>query len=397
MKKQFLLGLSLVLIAVFVSGCDAFFANSSPPSENEQVDNQLWLTPLFDTPDPDSSGPLPPPIAFPGNGGDQPSQAPEYAIATPLVPSFKINSAELHFCNAQTYVKIQVENNGPYYFQFVRIYLEHGGQMFQYPDWKTYDVWVLDGSACPVPAPANPSLGPGASAYIYFPITPIFPNIEYDIQLRMCTFNTIPDYCPIRYHVFEEDIWPLKVAPELHLEETVLCRWDLDLLYEVVNSLPEGTSVELLGKGDVEGFLVVQEPKYQRACWMRSEGAQDIPEEALLELTTYDTPILAAEWSADGSSKTRMPTVRLVGLMSASRALRYHWHLDHAAAQARQPPQPQTAVAGIHSQKWNRDHCVYTTRPNTCRQLSTADSYDLSVDWGAVLEKTSGWKTAGNY
>ena len=392
MKKQFLLVFSLFLVVLLASGCDTFFASPSPPSEYEQADNQLWLTPLIETQDPASIGTLPPIIAYPGDQlGASAGEFPEFMIATPLYPSFYIISAELHFCEGQTFVKIEVKNNGPYYFQYVRLYIEHGGQMFHYDEWRTYNVWVFNGSACPVPAPAHPSLGPGASAFIYFPITPIFPNIEYDIHLFMCTWYDIPDSCPDRDYLLIEDIWPLKAQPELYLEEIALCWVGPGPLYEVVNSIPQGSSVELVGIGDVEGFLVVQEPKYQRPCWLQAKFAGEVPEEVLRSLTTIDTPLLAEGVVTGRVFKDQDGNGSFggsdVGFPGAQVSL-----APGSCSNFGQPMTTSTDSNGWYSFS-NVDpgpYCVYLAKPNTCKKFSTADSYDLSVDWASVMEKNFG-------
>ena len=109
---------------------------------------------------------------------------------------------------------------------------------------------------------------------------------------------------------------------------------------------------------------------------MRSEGAQDIPEEALQELTTYDTPILAAGVVSGRVFKDQDADGALEGLMSASRALRYHWHLDHAVAQARQPHNQDSS--GCYSfSELEPEPTVFTARPNACRQSLTADSNEF--------------------
>ena len=118
----------------------------------------------------------------------------EWEIATPLYPSFNIVSAELHTCDGQVYIMTEVKNNGPYYFQWIHFRVYHGGYTHSTYNWE--DPWMFTGFDCPVPTSGQPSLGPGATAIIYFPITPINPYSEYDIRIHMCTFYSIPDPCP---------------------------------------------------------------------------------------------------------------------------------------------------------------------------------------------------------
>ena len=182
-----------------------------------------------------------------------------------------------------------VKNNGPYYFQWINFRVNHGLEWF-YSPYKWEMPWRPDGSTCPLPENGQATLAPGDSSFIYFPITPIYPEIEYGIKIWMCTYTSIPDPCPYREYILTENIWAFDHIPTLDIEEIALCWVGPGPYYEVVNSIPAGTEVELIGIGDVEGFLVVQEPKYQRPCWLQTEFGGEVPEEVLRSLTTINAP-----------------------------------------------------------------------------------------------------------
>ena len=175
------------------------------------------------------------------------------------------------------------------------------------------------------------------------------------------------------------------------MTEIVLCWVGPGPLYEVVNSIPEGRSVELLGKGDVEGYLVVQEPKYQRPCWLQSESAEDVPEAVFRELTTYETPQLPEGVVSGRVFKDQDGNGAFggsdVGFSGARVAL--------APGACSNPGQATTTTTD--SNGWFSfsnvnpgPYCLYVPKPSTCQKFSTADSHDISVDWGSVDEKNFG-------
>jgi len=106
MKKLFLLVLSLILIAVFVSGCDTISANSSKPEEADNTIPQSASISEAALPSPTIVMPPEPPNVnpIPNDAGNQEGSSPgyfpeEWQIATPLYPNFNIVSAKMHRCD----------------------------------------------------------------------------------------------------------------------------------------------------------------------------------------------------------------------------------------------------------------------------------------------------------
>lgn len=365
-----------------------------PPTvqESSQIQAGIQDPPLLST--------LPGPITpYSQEPGDQSGISPdvsseEWLIATPSIPSFLIKSAKLHTCNEQVYVVSEVKNNGPYYFQWVySSYVWYAGAPHYPFDWPEHweDPWIFSGSECPVPSSGQPSFGPGTTAFIYMPITLVPIEEEFFVSLMMCTFNSIPDSCAEKTYEFTVDLWPSVDRLTLDLKELVLCWVGPGPYYEVVNSIPEGSSVELLGIGDVEGYLVVQEPKYQRPCWLRSESAEDVPEAVFRELTTFETPLLPEGVVSGRVFKDQDANGAFggsdVGIPSA--------RVSIAAGNCGNPGQAMTTTT--NNDGWYSfssvdpgPYCVYVAKPNTCQKFSTADSFAISVDWGSEVEKSFG-------
>jgi hypothetical protein len=305
-------------------------------------------------------------------------------IGTPVYPSFILNSAELVSCEDLDYLKVEVRNNGPFYFQWVNFHVWYADGPINFNNWE--DPWVFDGSACPVPAAGSPSLAPGSSAFIYFPITPIFPFNDFLVNLQMCTYADFPDSCPEETVEFVEDLWHI-----VKLKEVALCWVGPGPDYEVVNSIAEGRSVELLGKGDVEGFLVVQEPKYKRPCWLLEESAEKIPDEVEQELTTFETPRLPDGVVSGKVFKDQDGNGEFggsdVGFSGAKVAL--------APGMCSNPGQAMTITTNNNG-RYSFDtvapgqYCLYVPKPSNCQNFSTADGYDISVGWGSVIEVNFG-------
>ena len=311
----------------------------------------------------------------------------ELAIATPNSPSFEIITAKIHQCDGDNFVVTEVKNIGAYYFQWAYSTVNEGVPYSSTQYWE--DPWIFSGdSVCPVPTSGEDSFGPGATAHIYRKISS---NIveNYHIQIGMCTYAGIPNDCIWDNYILEDSIGILK--PHLEVTELVLCWVGPGPLYEVVNSIPEGSSVELLGVGDVEGYLVVQEPKYQRACWLMSEGAEEVPDSISGELTTFQTPILTGGVingrifkDQDGNGAFGGADVGFPGAQ-----------VSLAPGSCSNPGAAKTTRT--NSEGWYSfgdvdpgNYCLFAAKPTTCQGFSTADSENISVKWESFFEKNFG-------
>jgi uncharacterized protein YgiM (DUF1202 family) len=60
--------------------------------------------------------------------------------------------------------------------------------------------------------------------------------------------------------------------------------------YEVSSSIQKGTRVELLGRGDIPGWLVIRNPRYHDPCWMPAVYLQADSNVNVSALPVYYTP-----------------------------------------------------------------------------------------------------------
>ncbi|HUI88166.1 MAG TPA: hypothetical protein VLX61_05530 [Anaerolineales bacterium] len=62
------------------------------------------------------------------------------------------------------------------------------------------------------------------------------------------------------------------------------------LSYEIISSIQAGTRVQLLGKGIVDGWWIVRNPRYNDPCWIQQQYVQIDPSYDLSALKTYAVP-----------------------------------------------------------------------------------------------------------
>jgi hypothetical protein len=65
---------------------------------------------------------------------------------------------------------------------------------------------------------------------------------------------------------------------------------DKTLKYELISSIQAGTRVQLLGKGIVDGWWIVRNPRYNDPCWIQQENVQIDPGYDLSMLKTFAVP-----------------------------------------------------------------------------------------------------------
>jgi len=62
------------------------------------------------------------------------------------------------------------------------------------------------------------------------------------------------------------------------------------LSYELISSIQAGTRVQLLGRGVVDGWWVVRNPRYNDPCWIQQEYVQIDPGYDTSTLRTFPVP-----------------------------------------------------------------------------------------------------------
>ncbi len=86
----------------------------------------------------------------------------------------------------------------------------------------------------------------------------------------------------------------LTPTPQNPLVTTTAYCWsgpaDKTLKYELVSSIQAGTRVQLLGKGIVDGWWIIRNPRYNDPCWIQQDDVQIDPGTDLSALKTFDVP-----------------------------------------------------------------------------------------------------------
>jgi hypothetical protein len=180
--------------------------------------------------------------------------------------------------------------------------------------------------------------------------------------------------------------------PYIELLELSLCWVGPGPPYEVVRSIPEGAEVELLGMGDVEGFLIVLEPYYQRECWLKMSSAREVPpDEVLRELTLYYAPPLPTGEvygrvfrDNDNSGSFNSGDIGYPGAQ-----------VNLAAGSCSNPGQAISTMTDNDGRYYFPDvipgsYCLTAIKPSTCKVFTTPGSYDITVSGGSGVEKNFG-------
>ena len=87
---------------------------------------------------------------------------------------------------------------------------------------------------------------------------------------------------------------PLTPTPQNPLVTTTAYCWsgptDKTLKYELISSIQAGTRIQLLGRGIVDGWWVVRNPRYNDPCWIQQEYVQIDLGYDLSTLKTFAVP-----------------------------------------------------------------------------------------------------------
>lgn len=107
-----------------------------------------------------------------------------------------------------------------------------------------------------------------------------------------CDIGAYEDAPPI----IVEPVFP---GPQPYVLELTLCWVGPGPGYETVSSLQPGTQVEILGIGEGGGYIVVNNPRYNRACWVEED---DIDPDGfdLSTVQVYGRPPLASDTPYQG-------------------------------------------------------------------------------------------------
>lgn len=140
----------------------------------------------------------------------------------------------------------------------------------------------------PKPTPTNnslPSIAPTASTASTILISPTPSAVA--TQSAASTYTPIPATNTISAPT-------LTPTPQNPLVTTTAYCWsgptNNTLKYEVVSSIQAGTRVQLLGRGIVDGWWIVRDPRYNDPCWIQQQYVQIDPSYDLFSLKTFAVP-----------------------------------------------------------------------------------------------------------
>jgi uncharacterized protein YgiM (DUF1202 family) len=137
---------------------------------------------------------------------------------------------------------------------------------------------VLAGLACHLeltpPQQATPAINP---------VNPGNPTSQVQPQPPI-TFPETPTQTPTATNTIQ----PAPQKPTVL--KTTLCWIGPGTEYEVVSSLKQGENVEVIGRGSIDGWLIIRNPTYHDPCWVQ---ASDLQVDASLDvnaLQIYNPP-----------------------------------------------------------------------------------------------------------
>jgi uncharacterized protein YgiM (DUF1202 family) len=74
--------------------------------------------------------------------------------------------------------------------------------------------------------------------------------------------------------------------------KTTLCWVGPGTKYEVVSGLKQGENVEVIGRGSIEGWLIIRNPTYHDPCWVQASDLQIDASFDINALQVYNPPSL---------------------------------------------------------------------------------------------------------
>lgn len=126
---------------------------------------------------------------------------------------------------------------------------------------------TLIGLACNLPQAASQQATP-----VINPVNPVNPvNPESptsQVQPSPIAFTETPTLTPTSTNTTQ----PTPQKPLVL--KTTLCWVGPGTQFEVVSSLKQGENVEVIGRGSVEGWLIVRNPTYHDPCWAKASDLQ---------------------------------------------------------------------------------------------------------------------------
>ena len=126
-------------------------------------------------------------------------------------------------------------------------------------------VLMLAGLACNLPQAASQQAPPVINPAN--PVTPVNPAGQVQPPPPIA-FTETPTLTPTSTNTIQ----PTPQKPLVI--KTTLCWVGPGTQFEVVSSLKQGENVEVIGRGSIEGWLIIRNPIYHDPCWAQASDLQ---------------------------------------------------------------------------------------------------------------------------
>jgi hypothetical protein len=129
-------------------------------------------------------------------------------------------------------------------------------------------ILMLAGLACNMPQAASRQVTP-----VINPVNPVTPVISGNSTSQvqpppLAAFTETPTLTPTSTNTTQ----PTPQKPLVL--RTTLCWVGPGTQFEVVSSLKQGENVEVIGRGSIDGWLIIRNPTYHDPCWAQANDLQ---------------------------------------------------------------------------------------------------------------------------
>ena len=162
-------------------------------------------------------------------------------------------------------------------------------------------VLLLTGLACNMPQatssqPATPVINP------VNPVNPGNPTSQVQPPLPI-EFTETPTPTPTSTNTLQPTLQKPLVL------KTTLCWVGPGTKYEVVSGLKQGENVEVIGRGSIEGWLIIRNPTYHDPCWVQASDLQVDASFDINALQVYNPPSIPTKTPKPTPIPSPIPTL----------------------------------------------------------------------------------------
>jgi hypothetical protein len=154
--------------------------------------------------------------------------------------------------------------------------------------------------ACNLPA-AAPTLDAGATM-----VAATLSALQTDAFASQTALAAQVTSTPVVTDTLQPQISPTSSNP--HVIRDALCWVGPGNAYEVVSSVKTGTQVQLLGRGSLAGWYIINNPIYHDPCWLQAANLQIDPGYDLSGLPIINPPPSPTPTDTPTATNTPVPT-----------------------------------------------------------------------------------------